>query len=266
MKTVVIANQKGGVGKTGTLVHLAWDFMERGASVAVVDLDTQGNATYTLSDYASGFLAADMFSKGAGKAVKKHFGYVAESALSLISASPELSNLEGVSLKDAGEALRANIEALGECGFDVVLIDTAPSLGVALAAALYTGDYVMSPIELEAYSIQGIEKMNALIANIRQANPKLRFLGMMPSKVDARNPRHKRHLEELRAAYSALVAPVQVGLRSSIADALASGMPVWRIRKTAARKAGSEMRQVAAYVFNELVTSDEQLASKRSAQ
>ena len=57
--------------------------------------------------------------------------------------------------------------------------------------------------------------MVTAIANVRQANPKLQFLGMVPSKVDARNPRHGRHLQELEAAYPQLMIPERVGLRSS---------------------------------------------------
>ena len=80
----------------------------------------------------------------------------------------------------------------------------------------------------------------------------LQFLGMVPSKVDARNPRHVRHQVELQAAYPKLMAPASIGLRSSIADALASGVPVWKIRKTAARKATHEVRALAAYVFEKM--------------
>jgi chromosome partitioning protein len=75
---------------------------------------------------------------------------------------------------------------------------------------------------------------------------------MVPSKVDARNPRHVRHQVELQAAYPKLMAPASIGLRSSIADALASGVPVWKIRKTAARKATHEVRALAAYVFEKM--------------
>ena len=128
------------------------------------------------------------------------------------------------------------------------LIDTAPALGVRLVAALVSADFVLSPIELEAYSIQGIRMMVSTIANVRKSNPTLKFLGILPSKVDSRNPRHIAHLAELQGAYKAQLIPTVIGLRSSVADALAVGQPVWTIRKTAARKAAQEMRAVAAHL------------------
>jgi MinD superfamily P-loop ATPase len=72
-------------------------------------------------------------------------------------------------LSQAAGALRASIEALGEF-FDVCLIDTAPSLGVAMTAAVLAADYMLSPIEMEAYSLQGMKKM-VIIGNLRKQNP-----------------------------------------------------------------------------------------------
>ncbi len=253
MKTMVTANQKGGVGKTATLVHLAFDFFERGLRVAVVDLDTQGNASWTLKEFATGYTASQMFDQSS-TVVRGWFGSeVADGpCIRLVESDAKLANLETRKLAEVGNSFRANITALADSGFDVILIDTAPSLGIGLAAALAAADYVLSPIELETYSIHGIQKMVTAIANVRQANPKLQFLGMVPSKVDARNPRHGRHLQELEAKYPQLMIPERVGLRSSIADALASGVPVWKIRKTAARKAAKEVRALADYVYNKM--------------
>lgn len=248
MKTLVTANQKGGVGKTSTLVHLAFDFYERGKKVAVIDLDTQGNASYTLQEFRTGVVASNFFNGGPFDVVN---GGDAP-GMALIESDAALANMETMSLGRAGEHFRAGIASLAEQGFDVCLIDTAPSLGVSMAAALIAADYVLSPIELEAYSIQGIKKMNAAITNVRKANPKLQFLGMVPSKVDGRNPRHGRHLEQLQQAFPQLMLPTTIGLRSSIADALASGVPVWKIKKTAARKAAKEVRALADLVFTKM--------------
>jgi len=252
MKTLVVAQQKGGVGKTSSVVHLAFDFFERGLRTAVIDLDTQANASFTLQEFASGYLASQMFDQG-GDALRAAFQDLPSGPLlKLISSDPVLANMEKRSLTDTATIFKENITALADSGFDVVLIDTAPALGVSLAASLYAADWVLSPIELEAYSIQGIKKMMTTIANVRKHNSSLKFLGMLPSKVDARNPRHVRHLDELQIAYPKLMIPAGIGLRSSITDALASGVPVWKIKKTAARKATQEVRALAAYVFEKM--------------
>jgi chromosome partitioning protein len=255
MKTLVVANQKGGVGKTSTLVHLAFDFLEQGLKVVVIDLDTQGNASYTLQSFRSGLVASELFTDvptGSWPQTEIDFTDPNLPRMTLIASDVGLANLEKMSLPEAGAKFRDAIKALDAQGFDACLIDTAPSLGVGMAAALLAADYVLSPIELEAYSIQGIKQMVTTIAHLRKVNPKLKFLGMVPSKVDARNPRHARHLEELERAYPQLMIPTGVGLRSSIADALASRVPVWKIKKTAARKATQEIRALAAHVFEKM--------------
>lgn len=259
MKTVGVANQKGGVGKTATAVHLAFDAEDKNLKSAVVDLDPQGNASYTLSQKAVGFSVSVMFTEEGAETIREWFlANPVTNGITLIAADRNLANIEKIPLAEASKNFRASMATLAEQGFDLCILDTAPTLGQGLATALLASDFVLSPIELEAYSIQGIQKMLTTIRNIRAglpgigANPGLQFLGMLPSKVDGRNPRHVKHLEELNAAYPQLMIPTTIGLRSSIADALSSGVPVWKIRKTTARKATTEVRALANYVFNKM--------------
>lgn len=249
MKSLVIANQKGGVGKTALVAHLAFDFAERGLRVLVVDLDTQGNASFTLRSRTILGEASSLFGDKPPKVVAVQPG------ISLLRADPSLANLEAKNLQESATRLRHSLRALGP-GFDVCVIDTAPALGVRLVAALVAADFVLSPIELEAYSLQGIRMMVSTIQDVRKGNPALKFLGILPSKVDSRNPRHQAHLEELQSTYKALLIPTAVGLRSSVADALSLGEPVWTIRKTAARKATREMREVASHLHDAMHLSN----------
>ena len=247
MKTLVMANQKGGVGKTSTLVHLAYSFQEKGKRVVVVDLDTQGNATYTLASFARDMRSSLLFHAEAQKMPE------AREASSVIPADASLMAVESLPRAEAQRRFRQSVGKLAEAGYDVCLVDTAPALGIRMSAALASADFVISPIELEVYSIQGIKMMLATIFNIRrECNSGLSFLGMLPSRVDSRNPRHKEHLHALQDASPELLVPVTIGLRSSVADALASQMPVWRIRKTAARAAAREFRALGEYVFGKL--------------
>lgn len=250
MKTLVTAIQKGGQGKTFATCHLAFDFQERGLRVVVIDLDTQGNASFTLAAHQSGYLANQLFS-GDTDDLRYWFSKRTDNSIALIAADSGLANLDKMELSHAAAALRTSVAALSEF-FDVCLIDTAPSLGVAMTAAVLSADYMLSPIEMEAYSLQGMKKMVAIIGNLRKQNPKLRFIGMVPNKVDARKPRHVNNLMTLQKAYPQLIMPCSVGARDSIAEALGEQMPVWKIKKTAARKATQEVRALADYVFTKM--------------
>jgi len=252
MKTLVTAIQKGGQGKTFVTCHLAFDFCERGLRVAVIDLDTQGNASYTLAEYLSGINASELFSNDPN-GLSERFKHIEKdgAGLTLIGADAGLANLDKMDFSSASARLKAGIKAISKY-FDVCLIDTAPSLGVAMTAAILVADYMLSPIEMEAYSLQGMKKMVAVIGNLRRQNTKLRFLGMVPNKVDARKPRHISNLLTLQEAYPQLVLPLRVGARDSIAEALGEQMPVWKLKKSAARKATQEVRALAEYVFTKM--------------
>lgn len=250
MKTLVTAIQKGGQGKTFATCHLAFDFQERGLRVAVIDLDTQANASFTLAGHESGYVASQLFSSDTD-GLHSWFSGREHNGITLIAADPGLANLDKMELSHAATSMRNSIAALSNY-FDVCLIDTAPSLGVGMTAAVLASDFMLSPLEMEAYSLQGMKKMVSVIGNLRKLNPKLRFLGMVPNKVDARKPRHIANLATLQQAYPQLVLPFSVGARDSIAEALGEQIPVWKLKKTAARKATQEVRALVDYVFTKM--------------
>lgn len=241
MKTVAVAQGKGGVGKTSSAAHIAFEGAEAGARVLVIDLDT-GNLSKTLRRFTVGIPASALFLDS------PPIIPATESNLALIAADTLLANLIYMPLDVALRNFRVNLSVFAEQGYDLCVIDTAPSVGIALAAALHAADAVISPVEMEEYSIEGIKDMMRVILNARQRNPKLSFLGIVPSRVDRRNPRQVRHLAEMRAAHEELLAPVTIGLRTSVAEALSNGVPVWKIKKTSARAAGVEMRALGEYV------------------
>lgn len=243
MKICAAVQQKGGVGKSNCIVHLAHDAAERGLKVLVIDLDTQGNASFTLQKYQSGIVASSLFTGPVTVTPNQD--------ITLLSGDPKLADIENMAISDAGEVFKNNIDNLAS-QFDLCLIDTAPALGVRMAAALYVSGYVFSPIEMEVYSILGVGLMNKTIANMKQVNPGLKFLGLIPSRYNSRNPRQVENLQNLTAKNPGLVAPVSIGERSSIGEALHFQMPVWQVRKTAARKAATEVRAFAQYVFTKM--------------
>lgn len=240
MKICASAQQKGGVGKTNCVVHLAHDFAERGLRVLVVDLDPQGNASYSLSDYKSNLPASELF-------YKDHVSITANRDITLIHGDPKMLDLEQEPINIVGENLKKNLDSL-KADFDVCLIDTAPTLGVRLTAALYTANYVFTPIEVAAFSMLGVGMMKKTISNMSSVNPSLVNLGLIPSRMDRRNPLHVSNYNSLMESNGKEIAPVVIGQRSSFEEALHTKVPVWKIKKTAARKAANEMREFAQYV------------------
>jgi chromosome partitioning protein len=255
MKTLVCANQKGGVGKTTLLVHLAFYFGEQGKKTAVIDVDHQMNASYTLSKYSVGVTSSQAFMdpETSGRKIAETIVGKGGDNIFLIEADATLLSLDERKAEGLAKSLTVIIKALADSGIDIVLIDTPPALVPRFAAALMVADNVISPIELEIYSLQGIQKMLTAIRNVRdKSNTKLNFLGMLPSRVVNTNPRHAEHLKELEAKYKSLLIPLSVSQRGSIADAVSEKIPVWKIKKTAARVAAKEMKALGEYVLAKL--------------
>ena len=242
MKTVAVSNQKGGTGKTCIGLHLAMFLAEAGHSVLFVDIDPQANASKTLAPHSCQEVSSSLFAAEPIE-VKKAGG------ITLISADAKMADMERANPQVVGH-FRKNIDSLSGA-FDFCVIDTPPSLGLRMTSALVAADYVLSPIELEEYSIDGIKMMLQTIFGVKQKyNPKLEFLGMLPNRFNSRSERQKATFSELVKNYSELLVPAKIGFRSSIPEALASGVPVWSLKKTAAKEAGREFKAAFKIVFD----------------
>ncbi|HJU08362.1 ParA family protein [Dyella sp.] len=248
MKTLVIANQKGGVGKTTLLVHIAHYAAEAGNRVLVIDLDPQRNTTASLVEFASAVPASALFEpKPLELPSPGEAGIVAVGAdpglLEVDRAKPEVISTFVNHLRSFSEAAQ----------FDLCLIDTAPALGVRMLAAVAAASHVISPIELQSYSIAGITAMLKTIYGIRQKlNPALQVIGMLPSRVNSHSPAQKANLVSLLQRYPELVVHRAILLRTSIGEAASEKKPVWAMRKTSAREAGREMKGVIAHLIERM--------------
>src|ERR1044072_4230055 len=114
-----------------------------------------------------------------------------------------------------------------------------------MSAALMAADFACCPIELEEYSIDGVTDMLKTIFGVRQKyNPCLSLLGLVANRFNPHSLRQKEALASLLAHYEQFVVPAKVSTRTSIPEALAAGVPVWRLAKSAAREASAEVQQV----------------------
>lgn len=251
MKTCAIAIKKGGQGKTAFTCLLGFDGARRGHRTLVVDFDDQANSSFTLSDYTSDFSASQLFS-GDVDGLREYFANRDNDGLTLIRADEHLENLTPDLAEQALANLQASMEVLGEF-FDVCFIDTAPNTNVPMLTAALVADFLLCPIEVETYSLEGVKLMAEVIGKLHGQNPGLEFLGMVPNRVDSRKPRHVANLDALRNSdFAELLAPIQIGSRDSIAESLGMKIPVWEIKKTAARVAVKEAKALGQYVFDKM--------------
>jgi chromosome partitioning protein len=242
MKTIVINNQKGGVGKTTVAVHLAWYLAEAGRRVLILDVDAQANATDTLKRYAGQASAADLFKPAAG--IRPSGGH----ELTLAPADTSLTDV------DRGDAaailtLRQNLAAADE-HFDICVIDTPPSLGLRTVAALVAASHVLSPIYLEDYSVKGVKGLLQTFLGVQQryGRTDVSFLGLLPSVFNTKSPRQRAHLEQLLRDAGKYVFPGHIVARDGYAEAVAERAPVWALKRRSAQEAGREMRAVLAKI------------------
>lgn len=248
MKTLVIANQKGGVGKTTLLVHMAHYAAEAGNRTLVVDLDPQRNTTASLEAFVSGIPASTLF-----EPQPIQFARPAEVPITLIGADAGLLKIDG-GRPDIIQTFAEHVRRFSDSAqFELCLIDTAPALGLRMVAAVAAASHALSPIELQTYSIEGITAMLQTIYGIRrQLNPTLEVLGMLPSRVNSHSPAQKANLVSLLRSYPELVVRKAIFLRTSIAEAAGERQPVWAMRKTSARVAGHEMKDVIAHLIEKM--------------
>ena len=207
-RTIAIANQKGGVGKTTTTVNLAYAFLKEGKSVLAVDLDPQASLSISLGLDPREIKELE----DAGKTT--YFALVPGSALEgmivrnagnsrpdLVPASIRLAAAEAelVSSDGATQILRDRLDAL-ETAYDVILIDCPPTLGLLTVNGLAAADEVLIPAKTDLLSIMGVPLLLDTITNIqRRANPELRVLGVLPTHFHPRNSHDGQVLAELTA-------------------------------------------------------------------
>lgn len=225
MKTVCVANQKGGVGKTAIAVHLAFKLADRGYKVLYIDLDPQANGSKTLESFSVGMVASSLFS--CSPALPSIDFDASESRqISLISADPVMADIERKEPSIIVD-FKQNLERISE-QFDYCVIDTPPTMGLRITAALIVSDYVLSPIELEEYSIDGIEKMLKTIFGIKEKwNPDLQFLGMLANRFSVKSFEQKNAFMTLASKYSHLIIKAKIAGRVAVPRALKKKMPVW---------------------------------------
>lgn len=185
-KTVAITIQKGGQGKTVTSFALGAGLILRGLRVLYVDLDAQGNLSYTLGADATGLSGYSIFEVLHGAVTAADA--IQHTALGdIIASSPALAAAD-TSLTAVGKEyrLREGLEPLQPL-YDYIIVDCPPSLGVLTVNALTAADTLVIPAQADAYSLQGIGQLWQTVKTIkRYCNPALSIDGILLTRFNGR--------------------------------------------------------------------------------
>lgn len=246
---LTVANQKGGVGKTTFLVNFAYYLNEKkNKSVCVIDTDTQGNCSYSLNGAK---ILGDTYSLFTNNILSdKSFNCNSDkSNLCIFQSSVELAEEDEFNTQDDYlHNYLQNIKHLYTI-FDCILIDTAPVLSNKMIYSLQVSDYVVTPIELEVFSLQGLELMLNTIFNIKQEyNKNMNFLGVLPSRVNTTNQRQLNTLNELKTEYGEELFLPYIKNRNHIADALANQISFFKSNS----KYKKELLNVFDFIYNKI--------------
>ena len=201
MKTVAIANQKGGVGKTTTAINLSAALASKGKRILLIDLDPQANATSGIGHEPDG--EASMYLPLLGEC---HISEkIIESRLPNLSIIPSGMDLAGVEIElarmtDHLTRFRSLLaDSRQHDNFDFCILDTPPSLGVLMTSALAAADEILIPLQCEWFGLEGLAKIAQVIEQIRDsgANPDLKLEGILMTMYDGRTNLSRQVVEEV---------------------------------------------------------------------
>jgi len=244
-KVIAVANQKGGVGKTTTSVNLASCLAAAGQRVLLFDLDPQANATSGVgvekTEGASAY--RPLFGEGALAEKIKPTAY---ERLSLIPSEVDLcgADVELARSENHLQRLTLALQPVRDAGgFELIVVDCPPSLGILTLNAFAATDGVLVPLQCEYYALEGISMMGRVLTQLRDAgvNPRLDIFGVVMTMFDARTKLSNEVVTEVRNLLGDRVFETVIPRSTKLAEAPSFGQPIIYYDKYSAGAAAYEV-------------------------
>lgn len=230
-KVICVTNQKGGVGKTTTAVNLSYYLAKDKLRTLLVDFDPQGNATSGLGIEKNDAekLGVTMTEVILGSAkMKSCIRQTKYKKFDLAPATPELANAE-VEITNQQKKFTRLRDAINSVRdeYDYVIIDLPPSLSLLTVNGMIASDYLLLPVQTEFYALEGVAQLlESMKLVMKQANPKLKLLGVVATMYDKRTSLSTQVLREIKKYFKKLTFETTIPRNVRVAEAPSHGVPV----------------------------------------
>lgn len=227
-KTIAVANQKGGVGKTTTAVNLAAVIASWGNRVLLVDADPQGNATSGIGIQRGSFRKNLYHSLVLDEPISQIAMPTSVASLEVVPANKDLAGAEIELVEVEHREFRLKRALLPvESNYDYLIIDCPPSLGLLTLNALTAAKSLLVPIQCEYYALEGVTELFDTLARIRRLhNPGLMIEGLLLTMYDERTNLSAAVAADLRDFYGLQVFQTVIPRNVKLAEAPSYGKPI----------------------------------------
>jgi len=255
-RIITCAIHKGGSGKTTAAYHLARRSAERGWRTLIVDLDGQGNASVVAAgvgpgsglDSSGSLRAADLFDEeeGRGKPILSSHA----PGLFLLPADMRLLDVERLPFEAMG-TFRTRLQEVSK-GFDATIIDTPPTMGMAMLAPMLASDCAFAPVVPDGFGFAGAMSIVERVSDIKSSqNPDLQFLGLLVNRWSKRDRDQNKVVAEFEAELGAFLIPHKIPHSTAISALSHTRQPVWhRAKSGSTREVGKVVRAAMDWVLD----------------
>jgi chromosome partitioning protein len=246
-RVISFANQKGGVAKTTTTLNLGVAFSEQGLKVLLVDLDPQGNLTMSQGMNPDA-IERSMFDVLVHRLPLQEVIHHTEVDLAVSSIDLAGAELALSSMIGRERALEKALAVVKD-GYDYVLVDTPPSLGLLTINALVASNGVIVPVQCEYLSLRGLVQLENTLSMIREnLNPHVEIEGILPTMYDSRTLHSREAVEILQENFGELVFDTKIRKTVRYAEAPVKGTSV--LKYDPSGSAAEAYRELAKEVLN----------------